>query len=68
MKRESKNTVMITPRIPAKLYGALYILLVDPVTGKIKYGALRKLVTQLLNDWVEEKRKNHEPGNTRKVD
>lgn len=44
-----------------KLRGSLVrkvrILLLDPKTGKVKYGALAKLVTQLLNDWVESKLK-----------
>lgn len=59
MQSKGKDVVMIAPRIPAKLYRSLSILLLDPATGKIKYGALRKLVTSLLSNWVEEKRKVH---------
>ncbi len=33
------------------------ILLLDPTTGQIGYGRLRNLVTSLLTNWLEEKKK-----------
>lgn len=30
------------------------MLLLDPMAGKIEYGALSNLVTRLLREWVEK--------------
>ncbi len=36
------------------------ILLLDPTYGKIKYGQLRYLITALLTEWLEKKKKKLE--------
>lgn len=44
-------------RIPFSLFNEVQLLLMDPRYGKVKFGELSKLVTQLLNEWVEKQRK-----------
>ena len=47
-------------RIPPRLLKDVKILLLDPVTGRSKYGAVNKLVARLLSEWVEEQRREKE--------
>ena len=47
----------ISVRIPADIMRDIRILLLDPSTGQIGYGRLRNLITGLLANWLEEKKK-----------
>jgi len=46
--------------VKASLLRKVRILLIDPMTGKVTYGALSALVTKLLNDYVDSKKKEPE--------
>ena len=50
-------TVQLKGRIPASLARDVRILLLDPKTTIIRYGALSALITKLLSDWVNDKKK-----------
>ena len=50
----------ICVRIPSSLMREVRILLLDPTYGKIKYGQLRYLITALLTEWLENKKKKLE--------
>jgi hypothetical protein len=56
-----RNTIPNAParivRLPITLDAEIELLLTDPTKQKIEYGAFNGLVTQLLSEWVEEKRK-----------
>lgn len=38
--------------LPGTLVRQVEILNIDAFTGKVRYGALSKLITQLLREWV----------------
>jgi hypothetical protein len=40
--------------LPATLAGRVEHLLMNPITGKPKYGARSKLIEELLSGWVRE--------------
>ena len=40
-------------RLPVTLGTKIDLLLMDPLTGKRKYGALNSLVERLLSEWVQ---------------
>ena len=61
--REGKE--LITSHIPKSVMREVRILLLDPTTGRIKYGELSNLVTGLLTEWLESKRKNQDTITTR---
>ena len=48
---------LISVRIPGGIMRDIRILLLDPTTGQIGYGRLRNLITGLLANWLEEKKK-----------
>ena len=42
-----------TIRIPKSLHDPITLLLCDPVTGKVEYGAMNSLVERLLREWLD---------------
>lgn len=50
----TEGTTMFGARIPDSLEHKVSLLLVDPQTGSIPYGAKTQLLETLLNRWVEE--------------
>ena len=42
--------------IPSSVAGPVELLLLDPVTRKVRHGAKSTLVTQLLRDWLAAQR------------
>lgn len=57
-RKPRENTVAYKVYIDAALFAEVQLLLLDPVSGKIKYGAFRKLNEQLLRQWVEERKRD----------
>ena len=53
--REGKE--LISTHVPKSLMREVRILLLDPATGNIKYRELSNLITGLLTEWIESKRK-----------
>ncbi len=43
--------------LPGTLVYQIEILNIDPLTNKVRYGALSKLITQLLREWVQKQQK-----------
>jgi len=48
----------ITVMVPESLFIEVKLLLLDPKTSRVRYGAMSNLLTQMLAGWVEDKRKN----------
>lgn len=48
----------ISVRVPGSLLRKVKLLLLNPVSGKVKYGAMAKLIQQLLTEWVEAREKD----------
>lgn len=61
--REGKE--LISVRVPRSLMREVRILLLDPTTGNIKYGAMVNLITGLLTEWLESKRKDQDTITTK---
>lgn len=59
-EEKKRDTEIISVHLPASLMREIRILLLDPVYGKIKYGQLTHLITALLAEWLEKKRKKLE--------
>lgn len=45
-------------RIPKAVAAEVELLLLDPVTGDVTYGKRNQLITQLLNQWLDNQRRN----------
>lgn len=58
--RRGKRVPLGTIRIKEDLHRKVSLLLLDPMTGKIEYGAMNFLVEQLLGEWVDKQRKDPE--------
>lgn len=58
--RRGKRVPLGTIRIKEDLHRKVSLLLLDPMTGKIEYGAMNHLVEQLLGEWVDKMRKEPE--------
>lgn len=43
--------------MPATIAGTIEFMVLDPATGKPKYGARNKLVVALLSKWIAEQRR-----------
>ena len=52
---EAKHGIYV--RLPSSLSYSVKALLLDPRTGRVGYGRMGALITQLLTEWVEQKRK-----------
>ncbi len=57
IKTYREGTELISARIPADIMRQTRILLLDPSTGIIGYGRLSNLITGLLTDWLEKRKK-----------
>ncbi len=60
MHEDQEEIEAICVRLPSSLMREVRILLLDPTYGKIKYGQLRYLITALLTEWLEKKKKKLE--------
>ena len=56
-KASIEKKIGIYARLPSSLVYSVKTLLLDPRTGRVGYGRMAALVTQLLTEWVEAKRK-----------
>ena len=57
-KRKSKEpTKSIHIKVPSSLFRDVKLLLLDPLSGRVRYGEMSKLATSLLRTWVEKQRK-----------
>lgn len=54
MKKSNNRSVII--RIPTQVAERVDLRLIDPVRGRVRYGARSKLVTALLRRWLQGKR------------
>lgn len=57
IKSPLEDIETISIRVPGAMMRDIRILLLDPSTGQIGYGRLRSLITWLLANWLEEKKK-----------
>lgn len=57
-KNYSDGVEAINVRVPSSVMRQVRIILLDPATGQIGYGRMANLVTSLLTNWLEEKKKN----------
>ena len=60
VERKSRNlepTKSIHIKVPGSLFREVKLLLLDPVSGRVRYGEMSKLATSLLRTWVEKQRK-----------
>lgn len=44
--------------IPESLANEIEVLLCDPLSGEVRYGAWSDLATRLFKDWLERQRKS----------
>ncbi len=52
-----KNTVVrerVTVYIDKRIIGPLYLRLMDPTRGAVRYGALSQLTERLYSEWLKE--------------
>lgn len=50
----------ITVYLPERTYNEVKILLADPLAGgRVRYGAMSSLVTELITRWLNERRATH---------
>lgn len=56
-RRSKKPTSQVKARVPEELARNVRILLTDPATGQVEHGKLSALITSLLQEWVNDKRK-----------
>jgi hypothetical protein len=42
--------------LDAELAAQVRLLLLDPMTGKMRWGGWRGLITRLLRDWIEKQK------------
>lgn len=57
--RGTEPSVHVHVYIPSSIMAQVRILLADPLTGKPPYGAVGKVVTELLTGWVDKQKKEH---------
>ena len=50
-------TKSIHIKVPASLFREVKLLLLNPASGRVRYGEMSKLATSLLRTWVEKQRK-----------
>jgi hypothetical protein len=58
-RRRAYNSTPLVPiviRIPEALHTELHALLVDPRTGRIRYGTWASTIEQIITDWVNEQK------------
>lgn len=55
-KKLLEPTISWEVQVPRSLSCEAELLLTDPLTGKVKYGAKSKLLNSLLRDWLEQQR------------
>lgn len=53
----ARKTVEIKLTLPIEVASDLELLLFDPVRGKMHYGVRSHLITDLLREWIEEKKR-----------
>jgi hypothetical protein len=52
--RPSRDTVQTSVYLDAETFGKVEMYLLDPVKGKLKYGALSTLVSGLLSQFLKQ--------------
>lgn len=57
MPRNMEEKTGIYAQIPADLCRDVKLLLMDPKTGRVGYGKMAALITKLLQNWRDGKRK-----------
>ena len=56
-KPNREPTKSIHIKVPSSLFTEVKLLLLDPLSGRVRYGEMSKLATSLLRTWVEKQRK-----------
>lgn len=56
-RKKTDAPVRILLHIPSSVDAELRLLLSDPFTQQLKYGALSDLITQLLREWLDQQKK-----------
>lgn len=57
MPRNMEEKEPIYVRIPSELVRSVKLILMDPKTGRVKYGAMSALFSKLARKWVDDKKK-----------
>lgn len=57
MRKLKNGSVEISVYLPEGLALEVKTLLMDPKFGRVRYGAMKALLTRLLSEWVEQRRK-----------
>ena len=55
--RNAEPTLSIHIKVPASLFRDVKLLLLNPLSGRVRHGEMSKLATSLLKTWVEKQRK-----------
>lgn len=59
MRRSTIDYVLVGRLdLPKDLADDVKLLLMDPVTGRTRYGELRRISTMLWSNWVDSQRRN----------
>ena len=56
-KSNREPTRSIHIKVPSSLFREVKLLLLDPLSGRVRYGEMSNLATSLLRTWVEKQRK-----------
>lgn len=54
--RRAEPTVQMVIRIPETLHAELHSLLVNPVTGRIKFGTWTRTIEAIIRDYVDSQK------------
>lgn len=60
MSRPRKDNIRTTVSLDGDTYSQLEMILLDPVKGKLMYGALSQLVTVLIKQWLKSFQKQED--------
>ena len=52
--KSQNETHQLNVWVPAVILVKVRVLLTDPLTGRVAYGAISQLVTKLLSTWLTE--------------
>ena len=54
MARPKKNVVRIWVTVPDEVYSNLEFFLLDPISGRLRYGALSSVITCLIQQLIRQ--------------
>ena len=66
-KSNREPTKSIHIKVPSSLFTEVKLLLLNPLSGRVRHGEMSKLATSLLGTWVEKQRKEYTSDNVYKL-